>query len=493
VDRIAAVWVPDFPLQALRRSFPELAEAPLAIAAGPTPRDRVVAVSAEAAELGARRGMTAAQVRQKAPRVMVRTTPHEVAAAAEAALADVARAFSPRLKRHAAGEVLLDACGLVPRWPTESQVVHDLLRSCRRVGLEARVGLAGSVGVARVAARHGDAVVVAAGAEAAFLAPLSLSLLEPAPPLLVALRRWGIETAGRFAALPCEEVALRLGPAGLALHRLARGATAEAFVPDPLLETLREGLSLDDPLGALEPFLFVLRSLLVRLEVRLELRGEGFLMIFIDLALEGGEHREVVVRLVAPTREIGAALALARLQLEAAPPGAPVERVSVLVTPGRLRMVQGSLFGPALPAPGKLATALVRLAALLGPDRVGAPGVADSHNPVAFCVLPFVPMPWSGSQPAAKGRREIMPVMRAFRPPLPAHVVTASGRPVSARFGRFGGAVVACAGPYRASGEWWTDHPFSRDDFDVATTDGTLLRLSFDRLRETWLVEGQYD
>ena len=53
--------------------------------------------------------------------------------------------------------------------------------------------------------------------------------------------------------------------------------------------------------------------------------------------------------------------------------------------------------------------------------------------------------------------------------------------------------MVACAGPYRASGEWWTDHPFSRDDFDVATTDGTLLRLSFDRLRETWLVEGQYD
>lgn len=43
--RIASLWVPDFPLQALRRSTPELAEAPLAVAAGPLPRDEVVAVS----------------------------------------------------------------------------------------------------------------------------------------------------------------------------------------------------------------------------------------------------------------------------------------------------------------------------------------------------------------------------------------------------------------------------------------------------------------
>jgi len=38
--RIASLWVPDFPLQALRRSTPELAETPLAIAAGRSPVTR---------------------------------------------------------------------------------------------------------------------------------------------------------------------------------------------------------------------------------------------------------------------------------------------------------------------------------------------------------------------------------------------------------------------------------------------------------------------
>ena len=64
---------------------------------------------------------------------------------------------------------------------------------------------------------------------------------------------------------------------------------------------------------------------------------------------------------------------------------------------------------------------------------------------------------------------------------------------MSARAGRLGGAVIASAGPYRVSGEWWTDHPFARDDFDVATADGTVLRLSFDRLGKAWFVEGTYD
>lgn len=531
MTRIAAVWVPDFPLQALRRACPELVEAPVVVTAGPTPRDRVVAVSAQAAELGVRCGMTAAQARQKAPRALVRPTPLEVAAAAGEALSDVARGFSPRVRRHAVGEALLDASGLVPRWPSEQALLHELLRACRRVGLDARVGLAGDAGVAHVAARHGQAVVIPPGGEASFLAPLPVTLLEPAPVLAIALRRWGIATAGALAALPREEVALRLGPRGLALHRLAAGAETEAFVPDPHAEVLREGLSFDDPVGALEPFVFVLRGLLARLEARLELRGEGFLHVLLDLSLEGGEHREVAVRLVAPTREIGAVLALARMQLEAVPPGAPVEGVAAVVTPGRLRMAQGSLFGPALPAPGKLAVALVRLTALVGPDRVGAPGVADSHNPASFCVLPFVPTaqaplpsaagespslhgssrgagqgnqgcepacPGSGStgrgpQAADHGSSHARPVLRAFRPPRPAHVVAASGRPVSARSGRLGGVVVACAGPYRCSGDWWTDHPFARDDYDVATADGSVLRLSFDRLGKTWLVAGAYD
>ena len=536
--RIASLRVPDFPLQALRRSTPELAEAPLAVAAGPlprdlieqagihspqaggargvicdgmgggsvaaTPRDVIVAVSAEAAELGVRAGMTAAQARQVAPAALVRVTPEAAAAAADEALADVAGGFSPRVRRHALGEVLLDVGGLVPRFGSEQGIEHELLRACRRVGLEARIGIAASVGVARAAAKACELTVIRSGEERTFMAPLPLKLLEPPLDLAAMLARWGLTTAGELARLPRKEVALRLGPGGVALHRLACGEETAAFVPDPLREVLREGVELDFPLGALEPFLFLASGILSRLERRLELRGEGFSEVLLELHLEGGGHRECRLKLVAPTREVPAVLALARLQLEASPPGAPVEGVAALVTPGRVRLVQGSLFGPATPAPGKLSTALARLAALVGPDRVGAPAVPDTHRPGAWDLAPFAPVEERATERQAHDSTRwvgelcpapcaLTPVLRAFRPPRRAEVVAVGGRPVAARVDGTGGLVVGWAGPYRFVGDWWGDEPCAREEFDVATEDGSLLRVYFDRLEHRWFADGIYD
>ena len=37
------------------------------------------------------------------------------------------------------------------------------------------------------------------------------------------------------------------------------------------------------------------------------------------------------------------------------------------------------------------------------------------------------------------------------------------------------------------------DEPFAREDFDIATTDGSLLRVYFDRLERRWFADGVYD
>jgi len=538
--RVACLLVPDFPLQALRRSLPELAEAPLAIVAGSSPRDALIAVSAQAAELGAQCGMTAAQVRARAPLLDVRTVPGEVSEAADGALADVAGAFSPRVRRHAPGEVLLDVDGLLPRFGSEETIADALLRAGRRVGLDVRVGVASSPDVARVAARcAADAVVVGAGGERAFVAPLPLELLEPPVDVVLALARWGVASAGELARLPRLEVRLRLGSAGLALHRLACGEPVHDFVPDPVREQLREGIGLEHSVVALEPFLFILHGLLSRLAERLALRGEGFADALVELHLEGGGRHELRVKPVAPSPEVPAVLALARLRLEAHPPGGPVDGVTVTVVPGRVRWVQGALFGAPQPAPAKLAMTLARLAALVGPDRVGAPFVPDGHRPGAWAIAPFAPVnagergEGRGESSGRAGERtpnpeprttgfsqsnqggdkprpyeerpaEVpssrcpvpgtrCPVLRACRPPRPAQVVAIGGRPVTARLDGLGGTVVGWAGPYRSAGDWWTGEPFSRDDFDVATADGALLRVFFDRLSSRWFVDGIYD
>ena len=58
------------------------------------------------------------------------------------------------------------------------------------------------------------------------------------------------------------------------------------------------------------------------------------------------------------------------------------------------------------------------------------------------------------------------------------------------------GDVVWCAGPWRSSGEWWTEQVWSRAEWDVAVRneEGVVLyRIFRDEIGERWLVEGSYD
>jgi protein ImuB len=81
--------------------------------------------------------------------------------------------------------------------------------------------------------------------------------------------------------------------------------------------------------------------------------------------------------------------------------------------------------------------------------------------------------------------------LRAFRPPLPAHVVLRDGAPAFVSAPGVRGAVVDRAGPWRASGDWW-DVAWSREEWDVALGTG-VYRIFRDRLREAWFVEGELD
>ncbi|MCZ6769957.1 MAG: hypothetical protein O7D93_11990, partial [Acidobacteria bacterium] len=55
--------------------------------------------------------------------------------------------------------------------------------------------------------------------------------------------------------------------------------------------------------------------------------------------------------------------------------------------------------------------------------------------------------------------------------------------------------IVACAGPWRSSGDWWTGkaHEWSRDEWDVELLDGSIRRIYWDYCRKTWFLEGIYD
>jgi len=129
-----------------------------------------------------------------------------------------------------------------------------------------------------------------------------------------------------------------------------------------------------------------------------------------------------------------------------------------------------------------------RLVALVGSDRIGAPALLDSHRPDAVGLGAYA----SPSPRRGEGRvRAPVLALRRLRPPAPAAVTLASGRPVAMRSSRLAGRIVAGVGPWRSSGEWWTRQPWLQDEWDVELADGTLCRLAHDG--SAWRLEGIYD
>jgi len=72
-----------------------------------------------------------------------------------------------------------------------------------------------------------------------------------------------------------------------------------------------------------------------------------------------------------------------------------------------------------------------------------------------------------------------------------ARVTLTAGRPVHLQSDRLTSRIVASVGPWRSSGEWWTERPWIRDEWDAELPDGTLCRLVHEG--STWWLEGIYD
>jgi protein ImuB len=87
-----------------------------------------------------------------------------------------------------------------------------------------------------------------------------------------------------------------------------------------------------------------------------------------------------------------------------------------------------------------------------------------------------------------------MLAVRALRPPLPARVRVAGGRPAWLESALANGRIERSAGPWRSSGRWWSpEERFAFDHYDVATGDGWVVRLRLDLLRQRWEIDGVYD
>jgi protein ImuB len=407
------------------------------------------------------------------------------------ALLELARGFTPRVEARLPSPVLLDLSGLGRLWPTPLDLGRALLEAARQRAIEAQVALAFSRAVALVIARARPGLtIVPAGGEAGVLAPLPLELLELPSERAEILRRWGLRTIGDLARLPAKGLAERFGPEGPRLVRLARGEDDGILVRAPLAERYEMTLELEWPVDGLEPLAFLLARVLEPLCALLAERGSKAAGLAVELGLVDGTTHARRLAPAAPSGEPRTWRTLVLLDLESHPPRDAIARITLRAEPTPARPTQFSLLDPALPSPERLAETMARLVAWTADGRGGSARLVDTHRPGAFAVSTFAPGP---ARPMA-GAPAVAPrvALRAFRPPRLARVSLADGRPAFVSAAGVRGAVAGCAGPWRASGDWW-DVAWSRDEWDVALGTGGVYRLFFDRLREAWFVEGLLD
>jgi protein ImuB len=486
----------------LLRAQPDLHGEPLVVADGEESRSKVLCVSAAAARHGVRAGLSVAQARNVLAGVVARPLSCDAQRAAQAALCDAAESFSPRVEDAGDGVVYLDLDGLSTLFETESKLANALARRVSQVGLEAQIGVAGSKVAACLAARAGGGVaVIPPGEEWSFLAPMPVALLDPGRALAETLQRWGIRTIGDLAALPATAVGTRLGPEGVRLVARARGEDEHGLQPRSVPLQFEESVDLDYGIEAIEPFLFVLRPLLERLLVRLEMRGLvcGDLRLSLGLATRGRDERTVVI--AAPSNDLKSLLTHVRLSLEGQQPGAAVESVRLAAVAERLRAAQLDLYRPSGPEPSKLALTLARLTAICGAERIGAPAVADDHRPEAYELREWVSGAGSrvsvGTEtrhPAPDTRSDTLPLsLRTLRPPQAVEVFCQRAKPDFVRGENIAGRIVHFAGPWRIHGRWWSEDRYARDYYDAQLGDGGVYRLFCDLRTGEWFVDGIYD
>ncbi len=508
--RVACFYVPMFPLAARLRSEPDLFNEAVAIVEGNGNNAHVVAATRRARKKGIRAGHSLAQARTLLPKLIARGRDAACERTAQEALLEVAETFSPRVEDAEDGVAYVDVSGTerlfggspvagrgseaADQRPATSDLLlaQAAILAIEAIGLPARIGIAASKLAARVAAEQSPTpTVVAPGDEAEFLAPLPLTRLSPELEAAAMLHRFGLKSIGDLARLPEAEIAARLGELGRQLHIAARGVDPRPLIPRALPPEFREGMELEWPLVALEPFLFIANAALDRLSKRMEMQGFSCKRIEMTLTLEPDGYDTRGIDLPAPTRDVKTILTLLRLDLEKRAPGAPVVAYTFVAIPDRPRRAQLSLFGPAALSPEKLATTIARLISMLGEGNVGMPMTVDGFLPERHAIGDFAPPPPPNVKHAPARARGLL-VPRVFRPPIPVEVTVEGETILNVRGENIEGAVRVSSGPWRVEEGWWRDVAADREYWDVELWEGGIYRMYRAGASLEWFVDARF-
>ncbi|HEY1500941.1 MAG TPA: DNA polymerase Y family protein [Acidobacteriaceae bacterium] len=493
----AVLHPPSFAAQVAAQQRPDLRKRPFVLIDGEPPADAVFAANKAARLLGVEVGMTRLQA-EAFPEVVSVLRAREDEVSAHTILHTIACMFSPRIEQVEAhpGTYALDIQGMNGLYGDAAQLASKLRQRIMAAGFLANIAVAQNFDAAVCLSLGRTGVsVVPPGYEANAIRDLPLQVLHLAAEHENKFQSWGIRTCGELATLSETDLIARIGQAGKRLHSLSRGEWPHLMFPieASFEDGLVERMELDFPVAMLEPLLFVLSRMTDALLDRVRSKARAIASLRVVLKLEGGKRHERVVRPALPLEDTPTLLKLLQLDLETHPPSAAIVSLELCAQSAAPYRAQHGLFLPQAPEPGRLEVLLARLRKLLGEEGVGSVELKDDHRPNAFRMIPFAPPP-----PAKRARPSVSvpTALRVCRPPQTVGVLLTGNAPTRVFWDGQRYAVREIAGPWRVSGQWWSEANWCREEWDVRLASDTaerVCRLAFDPRSRCWYVQGTYD
>ncbi len=387
-----------------------------------------------------------------------------------------ARRWTPRAAVAGTDGLWLDLSGVAHLFGGEQAMAARILHFCARLGLSARLAIAGTAGAAHALARHGeggeDIVICPPGGEAQALARLPIAALRVEDEVVSAARRLGIETIGALIAMPRGPLGRRFGATLLTRLDQALGRAAEAVEPIVPEAPPSAAARFAEPIATAEAIAAALGALIVALVATLEKKGLAARRLMLRCARVDGEEQRIAIGTARATRDGAHLLALLAARIETIEPGFGIDAMTLVAErcePLGAIAIDGVLAGDP-PAPD-LAPLIDRLAGRLGARRLFRMSAVESDVPErSLCAVP--PLGEDGQQPPPWPKHWPRPV-RLLAHPEPVDKVVAllpDGAPRRFTWRGDTHVVRQADGPERIYGEWWRSRSEAqavRDYFQV--------------------------
>ena len=219
----------------MTRDRPELQQAPVIVGGGG--RGVVLSASYAARRRGVSSAMPMTRARRLCPEAVVVAPDHDTFAQVSVSVREIFRQVTPCVQVVSVDEAFLDVAGALRRWgAVETIAEHVRARVADEQGITCSVGVAATVGVAKIASRRATpagVLVVPAKETTAFLHPLPVEeLWGVGERTAERLHRLGLRTVGDLAHTPMTTVQRVVGhAAGRSLHDLAWGVDHRTVTP----------------------------------------------------------------------------------------------------------------------------------------------------------------------------------------------------------------------------------------------------------------------